>query len=932
MKKDGRYIKHGQQLDKVLGYRYSPDSDQLQLHYVVMDSNANTKRKILSESSKIFDPLSLTGPVTVRSKQLISKLWKWKRSKNHWDETVDKEFIKEWSLLCKDLEGLSSVKFPRLALLDDLPMDVFIFCDASQSSYGFVAYAVQNGESNFLFAKPKVAPLKKRSLPQLELLGAVVGSQGLLNILEIYKHVKINNAYIHLDAQIVLSWLLSPSLPKNTYTCNRIKDIKKNISDAAATYNVNISFKYVPTGDNPADMLSRGVTLDKFIENLDEWLHGPQWIRGDTAQWPSSDYGCLSEASKSLVMCTDLGVKREPLSPIVSFARFSSFTKLLNSTAYVFRFLKLKGILKEETMRRLWGTSDTLEIGKLHLIKTMQAEAFPQELEYLMGSRTSGIPDRVRDLNLFLDSFGIIRCDGRMGKVNKFDYNLMYPILLAPRQHALTQSLVTFYHHQVQHLGIQSTLTKVKLAGFRLIHPYQTVKSIIKPCMTCKRFNSLSYRYPRMTDLPRDRVNLVRPYSNVGVDHSGFLMVKEGGKEVKYYLLILTCLCTRAIHIDLLPDQSMDQFVLALVRFCNVYGIPEAIYSDNAASFTSGALVLKHVFTSDEFKSAFGTHTIKHNTIPLGAPWVGSIWERCIRTVKSCLRKAIGRLKLDYFRLKTVLSDIQLAINQRPLTYRCSEDLGLEVISPNDFLHPYVENSLLIKNPKGILPYTKARKVLIQSLEARDSLLENFKDLWFNEYLLGLRDSFKDLHDEKFVNRIKVGDIVLLKNIQPEFVKKRQHWSLARILELVHGSDGKVRSVKLLKGTEDYRTRPRQPEVHPINHLYPLELNITHQPRVVIPQSKEYEDLVNMDINSEFDFSEESVNPEDFNDPADIIETQASTLEDQNLSLEPVAQSLSDKQVPHSTGDEPPIVEPVRYSGRGRKLVPKRGFEDFVTE
>ena len=74
-------------------------------------------------------------------------------------------------------------------------------------------------------------------------------------------------------------------------------------------------------------------------------------------------------------------------------------------------------------------------------------------------------------------------------------------------------------------------------------------------------------------------------------------MVKEGEEEVKYYLLILTCLCTRAIHIDLLPDQSMDQFVLALVRFCNVYGIPEAIYSDNAASFTSGALVLKHVFS-----------------------------------------------------------------------------------------------------------------------------------------------------------------------------------------------------------------------------------------------------------------------------------------------------------------------------------------------
>ena len=461
-----------------------------------------------------------------------------------------------------------------------------------------------------------------------------------------------------------------------------------------------------------------------------------------------------------------------------------------------------------------------------------------------------------------------------------------------------------------------------------------------------------------MTDLPRDRVNLVRPYLNVGVDYTGFIMVKEGESEVKYYLLILTCLSTRAIHLELLPNQSTEQFVLALVRFCNVYGIPEAIYSDNALSFVSGALVMQEVFTSDEFKSAFGTHSIKHIKIPLGAPWVGSVWERCIRTVKTCLRKAIGRQKLDYFRLTTVLSDIQSAVNQRPLTYRCSDDFGLEVISPSNFLNPYVENSLLIKNPKGLLSNTKARKVLIESLETRDSLLENFKEIWYNEYLLGLRDSYKDLHDSKFVNQVRVGDIVLLKNIQPSVIKKRQHWSLARVLELIYGSDGKVRSVKLLKGTADYETRPRQPELHPINHLYPLELSITHQHRVATPANQEYEDLVHMDVDSEFDFTcsnddytgqEDCDDPidqaelavptdcdtgrEDCNGPTDQAEPMVPTLEDSNLSSEPVAPIISN-DVPPLGGvadAEQPIAEPLRYSNRGRRIIPKKGYEDFVT-
>ena len=152
------------------------------------------------QSSKIFDPLSLCVPVTVRSKQLISKLWKRKRSRNHWDETVNVELCKEWSVLSGDLQSLSDIQFLRLALIDDLPMDIFIFCDACKDSYGFVAYAVQSGNSNILFAKSKVAPLRGRSLPQLELLGAVIASQGLLTIFDVFNHVKIENVYIQLDA------------------------------------------------------------------------------------------------------------------------------------------------------------------------------------------------------------------------------------------------------------------------------------------------------------------------------------------------------------------------------------------------------------------------------------------------------------------------------------------------------------------------------------------------------------------------------------------------------------------------------------------------------------------------------------------------------------------------------------------------------------
>ena len=79
--------------------------------------------------------------------------------------------------------------------------------------------------------------------------------------------------------------------------------------------------------------------------------------------------------------------------------------------------------------------------------------------------------------------------------------------------------------------------------------------------------NSLSYKYPKMTDLPSHRVNLIRPFAQTGVDYTGHIIVKEGEMDCKYYMLIFSCLNVRACHIELLPDMSAEQFVYALTRF-----------------------------------------------------------------------------------------------------------------------------------------------------------------------------------------------------------------------------------------------------------------------------------------------------------------------------------------------------------------------------
>ena len=85
---------------------------------------------------------------------------------------------------------------------------------------------------------------------------------------------------------------------------------------------------------------------------------------------------------------------------------------------------------------------------------------------------------------------------------------------------------------------------------------------------------------------------------------------------------------------------------------------------------------------------------------------------------------------------------------------------------------------------------------------------------------LSLRENCKNLHERNWENKISAGDVVLVKMIN----KTRPYWLLGRVLELIVGHDGKVRSVKLKRGDGVIVH-------HSINHLYPMELSLTHNHR-----------------------------------------------------------------------------------------------------
>lgn len=187
----------------LLGMRWKVDNDTLSFHQPTPRVTLRlTKREILSQSSKIFDPLGLLSPITVKAKIFIQSLW---RQNFTWDECLTQELSDKWNLLMSDLEESTKLNIHRhIPINESIENELHIFTDASLNAYGACAYLVNGENSTLLISKNRVAPLKSTTLPQLELMEAVIGDQ-LADHLESILNIK--SVTLWCDSQIVLHWL-----------------------------------------------------------------------------------------------------------------------------------------------------------------------------------------------------------------------------------------------------------------------------------------------------------------------------------------------------------------------------------------------------------------------------------------------------------------------------------------------------------------------------------------------------------------------------------------------------------------------------------------------------------------------------------------------------------------------------------------------------
>ena len=159
----------------------------------------------------------------------------------------------------------------------------------------------------------------------------------------------------------------------------------------------------------------------------------------------------------------------------------------------------------------------------------------------------------------------------------------------------------------------------------------QLVKRVSRQCYVCKNFHVKSYQVPHKGLLPADRTNLDLPFKIIGTDYAGpFLWKSKGKKERKVYLLLFTCSLSRAIHLEVPPNQITQEFIHSLKQLIARRERSKEIYSDNAKTFATTSK-WKEKFDKDELMQKYLINEETQWKFNLSrAPWWGGPFEQMV--------------------------------------------------------------------------------------------------------------------------------------------------------------------------------------------------------------------------------------------------------------------------------------------------------------
>ncbi|XP_057294660.1 uncharacterized protein LOC130623195 [Hydractinia symbiolongicarpus] len=664
-----------------------------------------TRREILSVVNGIYDPLGLLSPYTVQAKIMMRKLWT-KDRQISWDDPLPENLADEWREFFQVLPELQRISYPRAIKPEKAVGEptLVIFSDASGTAYGAVAYArweLIDGSfgSRIIVAKNRVAPIRIIDIVRLELIAAVL-SKRIRCFIEKETKLKFSKVYHIVDSEIVKAMISKESYGFNTFAANRIGEIQHSTSPS--------EWFWVKGSLNIADWITRG-KHPKDLDRKSIWQTRPRFLSRCVDNWPVQSTTTIKELPEcpkiSFVAVSD-GQFVETLAERIDIERFSKLELLRNTTARILRLYK-----------RFLSTNQGREIGKGEL--TIKDRQYADNFWIKEAQRT--IEDEVKKgkyIKLcpkYEDEILVV--GGRTERWMEATWNKQKFILL-PGNHRLSYLIASTEHRLSGHLGISATISRIR-SHYWIIGVRALVKGMLSRCVICirkRKEKSLQV----MSSLPVERLRPSPPFSSTSLDFFGpYLIRGEVQKRVrgKCYGVIMTCMVSRAVYIDLSHDYSTDAFLQVLRRFSSLRGWPHRIYSDPGSQLVGASNELKTAIQGMS-QSSIQRYGLKYNTTwrfsPADGPWFNGVTEALVKSVKRVLNATIGEQIMTFSELQTVMFEVAQILNQQPIgSHPTTPDDG-SYLCPNDLIIGRASN----KSPQGPFKERISNKHRLDFIEA----------------------------------------------------------------------------------------------------------------------------------------------------------------------------------------------------------------------
>ncbi|XP_037930486.1 uncharacterized protein LOC119665293, partial [Teleopsis dalmanni] len=657
---------------KTLGMIWTPQLDNLCITTSITPCTTFTKRSVASDLARVYDPLGLVAPIIVTAKIFVQQIWELKTT---WDDPLPHEYEAEWIKFRSRLQEINNMIIPRHVFNHEIPLDIQLHCfvDASEKAYGAAIYvrAILKTSTiivRLLCSKSRVAPLKRQTIPRLELCAALLGAQLLAKVKQDLAYDN-HKSFLWTDSQVVLYWINSNSNIFQTFVAHRVARIHE-ISNAS-------QWRHGSSKLNPADHLSRGLQPTE-LHSSHIWFFGPLYLYGSESSWPGSiaqehlitDHSETKRRALEMQRSTQPSIVTSAITSITEDFIYkinyrNSFARLQRIIAYALRFVKYSKGKDNRHTTSLILSPDELNSSLQVIIRIIQQSDFREELQQLHSNGTVHKTSSLSSLSPFLDSNGILRVGGRLSS-SLIAYDTKHPMVL-PYNDPIVKSVFVDVHRKNMHCGAQALLSQIRLQ-FWPIKGKIMARSTVQHCVRCTRSRPTTFQQI-MGQLPPARVQPSRPFYNAGVDFCGPFWVHykiRGKRPHKVYVAVFCCFATKAVHLEVVSDLTSDAFIGALKRLIARRGHCKTLHCDNATNFVGAnnklnelSELLRKTSVQNKIVQTCSDKLITFKFIPPRTPHFGGLWEAAVKSAKYHLVRSTSTASLTYEELETIIVEIE---------------------------------------------------------------------------------------------------------------------------------------------------------------------------------------------------------------------------------------------------------------------------------